>query len=73
MASDQRPGRSTAGEGTKGKLTQLLGWITGDRRVEAKGKVERDLEVDHLEPEAGETVTEAERHVRRAHQELPSE
>ena len=47
----------------KGKVEEAAGWAAGDRRVEAKGKVEAE---DGHQP-AGEELEEAEDEVREEH------
>ncbi|MGI8686053.1 MAG: CsbD family protein [Acidimicrobiales bacterium] len=47
----------------KGKVTEATGWATGDREVEAKGKVEAET---GDEPD-DETVDEVEDEVREEH------
>ncbi len=46
-----------------GKVKEKVGWLTGDRQAEAKGKLRR-LDTDHDDDETREAVDEAERDVR---------
>lgn len=57
--------------GVFAKLKTLLGWATGDRRVEAKGRLEQ-LEDDRGDrgADAESVLDEAELHVRSDHDEL---
>jgi len=41
-----------------GTLNRLIGWVTGDRRAEAKGKVQEDTGHKPDEREADEAETE---------------
>jgi len=61
--------------GVVGKVQEKLGWLTADRREEAKGKL-RQAGEDGAEAEADEAdevVNEAERDVRRDYGELKPE
>jgi uncharacterized protein YjbJ (UPF0337 family) len=51
----------SAAQDAKGKVKEKVGWATGDREVEAEGRVER---------EKAESLDEAEDEVRRANQEI---
>ena len=58
-------------EQAKGKVTEKLGWATGDRRVEAKGKLEQLGTSDDADDEEAEQVLdEADLHVRADHRDL---
>ncbi len=53
------------GDSTLGKVQQAVGWLTGDREAEAKGKLRRvEGEGGGAGPEADEVVAEAEADVR---------
>ena len=68
MTHDDEP--STL-EQAKGKVTEKLGWATGDRRMEAKGKLEQLRTSDDAEDEEAERVLdEADLHVRADHRDL---
>lgn len=56
----------------KGKVKEKAGWATGDREVEAKGRVEREeAAADTTAADDGvESLDEAEQEVRRANQEI---
>ena len=59
----------------KGKVKEAVGWITGDREVEAEGRAERKAaDPDDPTTEVDDaTVAEAEREVRHEHQEYRPE
>jgi uncharacterized protein YjbJ (UPF0337 family) len=73
VTHDSEDGRT--GTAVKGQVKEVLGAVTGDRRVEAEGKVEQQV----ADPEAPETeesdeaVHHAERAVRQTHDELPGD
>lgn len=52
---------------TKGAAREAVGWVTGDRQVEAEGRLERERgEV----PDDERTVADAESQVKREHGDL---
>ena len=51
----------------KGKVKEELGWLTGDRRVEAEGRAEQDEDGTP----SGEVVDEETEEVRRKYGETP--
>lgn len=53
----------------KGYLTKVVGWVTGDRSVEAQGEAEERLDA----PPAPETVDAVEDGVRHRHGETTAE
>lgn len=64
-------------QGLKGKAKEAIGWATGDREVEAGGKLDRldaagvpaSEGADHAD-HADETVEQAKEEVRRSHGEM---
>jgi uncharacterized protein YjbJ (UPF0337 family) len=71
QAQDQH---KDSAKSSKGVLKEALGAATGDRHVEAKGRVEQKI-ADPQAPErdeSDETVGEEERAVRAAHKEIPT-
>jgi uncharacterized protein YjbJ (UPF0337 family) len=58
-----------AGSDTTGKAEEVLGYVTGDRRVEAEGKI-RQAKPDDATVAPAEVDTE-EQHVREAHGDRP--
>ncbi len=62
-----------ATEDAKGKVKQKVGWATGDREAEAKGRVEREqaaARTGAMDDDAVESLDEAEDEVRRSNQEI---
>jgi len=67
------PDASKSAKDTKGKVKEKLGWVAGDREVEAEGRVEREqvaAEDGRMDGDAVESVEEAEREVRRSNEEI---
>ena len=62
-----------AAQEAKGKVKEKVGWATGDRQVEAEGRVEREeaaARTGAMDDDAVESVDEAEDEVRRSNQEI---
>ncbi len=62
-----------AAKDAKGRAKEKVGWATGDREVEAKGRVEKEEAATHTgEMDDGEveSLDQAEQEVRRANQEI---
>ncbi len=62
-----------AAQDAKGRVKEKVGWATGDREVEAKGRVEREeaaTRTGEMDDDAVESLDEAEQEVRRANQEI---
>jgi uncharacterized protein YjbJ (UPF0337 family) len=67
-------GSGDTGKKLKGEVKEVLGAVTGDRQVEAKGRVEKRV-ADPAAPEDHETGEEVGRQVdevRRTHHDLPA-
>jgi uncharacterized protein YjbJ (UPF0337 family) len=43
---------------TKGKTKEALGWLTGDRRVEAEGRAEQEADGEPSEEQVERNTTE---------------
>ena len=67
------PDVSESAKDAKGKVKEKVGWATGDREVEAKGRVEKEeaaAGTGRMDGDAVESVDEAESEVRRANEEI---
>jgi uncharacterized protein YjbJ (UPF0337 family) len=54
----------------KGDVKEVVGALTGDRRVEAEGRVEQRA-ADADAPVTDDTVDQEERHVKKDHHDVP--
>ncbi len=66
MASDDHEGAVDTAKSIHGHVKEVVGAVTGDRRVEAEGQVEQQV----ADPQGKENVSHHEREVREAHHDI---